>query len=509
MAALLKACQIHSLVLFKIARGDGRRVLLPLPAIFEGGEQRSCVLRARREEMDMADDDGRIRTGTVWTATTHAITAVIGSGVLALPWSVAQMGWIMGPIALVACAYVTYYTAILLTDCYRTPDPVKGRRNYTYMDVVRSCLGPRDVFICGVTQYVMLWGTMIGYTITAATSMMAVVRSNCYHYKGHNASCSSSGTLYMIIFGILEIVLSQFPNLEKITLISVVAAVMSFVYSFIGLFLCIMKFASHHSIGGTILGVKVGVDSVSASTKAWHSLQALGNISFAYTYAMLLIEIQDTLKSPPPENQTMKRATFYGIGITTVFYVSLGCIGYAAFGNDAPGNVLTGFQEPFWLVDIANIAVLIHLIGAYQVYGQPIYAKYEGWLAKKWPESVFFHHVYTLQLPLLKGQALQFTPCKLVFRTVFVVVTTVISLMLPFFNAILGLLGAVAFWPLTVYYPVTVYMAQAKIKRGEWTWVILQCLSMAALVVSLLAAIGSVADIAQRFKHVTIFKIEL
>lgn len=143
------------------------------------------------------------------------------------------------------------------------------------------------------------------------------------------------------------------------------------------------------------------------------------------------------------------------------------------------------------------------------MYGQPIYAKYEGWLAKKWPESVFFHHVYTLQLPLLKGQALQFTPCKLVFRTVFVVVTTVISLMLPFFNAILGLLGAVAFWPLTVYYPVTVYMAQAKIKRGEWTWVILQCLSMAALVVSLLAAIGSVADIAQRFKHVTIFKIEL
>lgn len=63
----------------------------------------------------------------------------------------------------------------------------------------------------------------------------------------------------------------------------------------------------------------------------------------------------------------MKRATLYGIGVTAVFYVSLGCIGYAAFGNDAPGNVLTGFKEPFWLVDIANVAVLVHLIGAYQV----------------------------------------------------------------------------------------------------------------------------------------------
>jgi amino acid permease len=63
----------------------------------------------------------------------------------------------------------------------------------------------------------------------------------------------------------------------------------------------------------------------------------------------------------------MKKATLYGIGVTTVFYVSLGCIGYAAFGNSAPGNVLTGFDKPFWLVGVANIAVVIHLAGAYQV----------------------------------------------------------------------------------------------------------------------------------------------
>jgi len=53
---------------------------------------------------------------------------------------------------------------------------------------------------------------------------------------------------------------------------------------------------------------------------------------------------------------------------TAFFYISLGCIGYAAFGNDVPGNILSGFYEPFWLVDMANIAVIIHLIGAYQVY---------------------------------------------------------------------------------------------------------------------------------------------
>ncbi|KAH7663777.1 Amino acid transporters domain-containing protein [Dioscorea alata] len=452
----------------------------------------------RKESMEVVDDDGHQRTGTVWTATSHAITAVIGSGVLALPWSVAQLGWTIGPATLVACAYITYYTANLLSDCYRSPD---GKRNYTYMHVVRSCLGARDVFVCGIAQYTLLWGSMIGYTITVAMSMMAVERSNCFHHKGPNAKCGASGNLYMIIFGLVEILLSQFPNLEKITVLSVVAAAMSFTYSFIALALCIAKFASHGSIEGTSLGVKIAGD-VSASTKVWQSLQALGNIAFAYTYSMLLIEIQDTLKSPPPENKTMKRATRYGIGVTTMFYVSLGCVGYAAFGNTVVGNILTGFYNPFWLVDIANIAVVIHLVGAYQVYGQPIYAKYEEWLANKWPESAFFHNVYAIR-------SFKFTLCKLVLRTAFVVLTTLIAMMLPFFNAVVGLLGSVAFWPLTVYFPVTMYMTRNKIKRGHNQWFALQALSVAALLVSLLAAIGSIADIAQRLKHATIFKTQL
>ena len=80
-------------------------------------------------------------------------------------------------------------------------------------------------------------------------------------------------------------------------------------------------------------------------------------------------ELQDTLKSSPAENKVMKRASFVGVSTTTMFYVLCGCVGYAAFGNDAPGNFLTGFgfYDPFWLIDLANVCIAIHLIGAYQV----------------------------------------------------------------------------------------------------------------------------------------------
>ena len=65
----------------------------------------------------------------------------------------------------------------------------------------------------------------------------------------------------------------------------------------------------------------------------------------------------------------MKKANFIGVSTTTIFYLLCGCSGYASFGENAPGNLLTGFgfYEPYWLVDIANAFVVIHLLGAFQV----------------------------------------------------------------------------------------------------------------------------------------------
>ena len=79
--------------------------------------------------------------------------------------------------------------------------------------------------------------------------------------------------------------------------------------------------------------------------------------------------MKDTLKSPPAENQTMKKASTISITITTIFYLLCAGFGYAAFGGNTPGNLLTGFgfYEPYWLIDFANACIVIHLVGGYQV----------------------------------------------------------------------------------------------------------------------------------------------
>ena len=87
-------------------------------------------------------------TGTVWTAVAHIVTGVIGSGVLSLAWSIAQLGWVGGPMAMFLFASVTLLSSFLLSNTYRSPDPEYGpRRSSSYLDAVNLIKGNLSIFL--------------------------------------------------------------------------------------------------------------------------------------------------------------------------------------------------------------------------------------------------------------------------------------------------------------------------------------------------------------------------
>ncbi|XP_051150894.1 amino acid permease 3-like isoform X2 [Andrographis paniculata] len=450
------------------------------------------------------DDDGRPkRTGSVWTASAHIITAVIGSGVLSLAWAMAQLGWVAGPAVMLLFSMVTYYTSTLLAACYRS-----AKRNYTYMEAVQAHLGGFQVQICGAIQYINLLGVSIGYTIASSISML---KSNCFHQRGHgirsgNNDCQVSSNPYMIAFGLVEIIFSQIPDFDQIWWLSIVAALMSFTYSSIGLALGISKVAENGKFKGSLTGISIVSGSLTETQKIWQSFQALGDVAFAYSFSLVLIEIQDTVKSPPSESKTMKKATLLSVVVTTVFYMSCGCFGYAAFGDGSPDNLLTGFgfYNPFWLLDIANAAIVIHLVGAYQVFCQPLFAFIEKTALKWLPDSKFITREFMVPVPGFRPYKLNLF--RLVWRTMFVILTTLISMLMPFFNDVVGILGAFGFWPLTVYFPVEMYIAKKGIPKWSSRWISLQVLSFACLIVSIAAAAGSFAGVISDLKVYKPFK---
>lgn len=124
------------------------------------------------------------------------------------------------------------------------------------------------------------------------------------------------------------------------------------------------------------------------------------------------------------------------------------------------------------------------------MFCQPLFAFVEKLSAQKWSKSDFVTAEYEISIPLFG--IYQLNLFRLVWRTLFVMLTTIIAMLMPFFNDVVGILGAFGFWPLTVYFPVEMYISQKKI--GKWTsrWIGLQILSMTCLAISIAAAVGSI-----------------
>lgn len=133
-----------------------------------------------------------------------------------------------------------------------------------------------------------------------------------------------------------------------------------------------------------------------------------------------------------------------------------------------------------------------------------MFAFIEKWSAQKWSKSDFVTAEYDIPIPFCGVYQLNFF--RLVWRTLFVILTTVIAMLLPFFNDVVGILGAFGFWPLTVYFPVEMYISSRKIRRWTTMWVGLQILSMTCLLISVAAAVGSVAGVVLDLKTYKPFK---
>ncbi|KAI3717942.1 hypothetical protein L1987_69885 [Smallanthus sonchifolius] len=437
-------------------------------------------------------------TGTVWTAVAHFIAGVIGSGVLSLAWSMTQLGWIAGPLCVIIIAFFALVSSFLISNIHLYTNPSNGSTttNHSFLQAVHTILGYKNGLVCGCLAYFSLFKTGVVYVITSAICMRAIRQSNCFHKEGHDAACEFEDEYYMLMFGIIQIIASQIPNIFHTKWLSIIAAIMSFTYSSIGIGLGLAQVIEQGEIKGSINGIT----TTNPTQKVWLVAQAIGDIAFSFTFSLILLEIQSTLKSPPSQKVTMKKATTIAVFITTSLYLCCGASGYAAFGDLTPGNLLTGFgfYEPYWLVDFGNACIVLHLVGGYQIYSQTLFALVERWYTEKHPESILTWDIQNLKVPL--WPKFRLNRLRLCFRTTYVVLTVAVGMLFPYFNEVLAFAGSIIFWPLTIYFPVEMYFVHKKVVPWTTKWIVLRLYSCFCLFVTGFTLVGSLQGlIAKRF----------
>ena len=79
-------------------------------------------------------------------------------------------------------------------------------------------------------------------------------------------------------------------------------------------------------------------------------------------------------------------------------------------------------------------------------------------------------------------------------------------MLLPFFNDVVGILGAFGFWPLTVFFPIEMYISQKKIAPWTSRCVGLWIITVTCPFIFIAAAVGSFAGLVLDLKIYNPFK---
>lgn len=342
---------------------------------------------------------------------------------------------------------------------------VPGVRFDRYYNLSQYAFGPRlGPLIVLPQQLIVQVGCDIVYMVTGGKCLKKFLEITC-------TNCTRLRQSYWIcIFGSIHFLLSQLPNFNSVAAVSLAAAIMSLSYSTIAW----VGSLTH----GRVENVSYAYKNTSGADSAFRVFNALGQIAFAFAGHAVTLEIQATIPSTPemPSRIPMFRGALAAYFVNAICYFPVAFIGYWAFGQDVADNVIVGLQRPSWLIAAANLMVVIHVIGSYQVFAMPVFELAERTMVRKFnvPPGILL---------------------RLIVRSAYVAITLFFGVTFPFFGDLLGFFGGFGFAPTSYFLPCIIWLKIKKPKRFSASWVINGACIFTGVFIMLASTIGGLRNI--------------
>ncbi|XP_010488622.1 PREDICTED: GABA transporter 1 [Camelina sativa] len=445
-----------------------------------GGEEEGSGDREKRgEEVDAGSLFVLKSKGTWWHCGFHLTTSIVAPPLLSLPYAFKFLGWIAGISCLVGGAAITFYSYTLLSLTLQH-HASHGHRYLRFRDMAHHILGPKwGRYYVGPIQMAVCYGVVIANALLGGQCLKAM-------YLVMQPNGEMKLFEFVIIFGALLLVLAQIPSFHSLRHIN-----------FFSLLLCLLYSASASAasiyIGKTSDAQKDYTIVGDQETKVFGIFNAIAIIATTYGNG-IIPEIQATIAAPVKEKMLKGLCMCYIIVIMTFFTVAI--TGYWAFGNKANGLIFTNFLNPgtnhylvpTWFIFLINLFTVLQLSAVAVVYLQPINDILESVVSD----------------PTKKEFSIRNVIPRLVARSLFVAVATIVAAMLPFFGDVNSLLGAFGFIPLDFVLPVVFFNFTFKPSKKSFIFWIN---TLIAVVFSILGVIAMVAAVRQIIMDASTYKL--
>lgn len=400
----------------------------------------------------------------------HSVCAVVGAGVLGLPYAFSYLGWMGGLCSLTVLFCVSLYTSYLLSELHEDGNI----RLNTYREIGQHVWGEkRGWWAVAPVQFTLMAGLCITYAVTAGQSLKGIASSEC-----SGVDCQDGIAPWIILFGIVQLFLSQVPDFHSLWWISLMGGAMSIGYCTIaagGSIAAALSDEDYAVVGNTTDVQNNSSSSSSTADNVFGIMNALGSVAFTFGGQAVVPEIQATLATPPRSPLSMMKAIGASYIVVFFTYYSVGISGYAAFGSNVEPDILLSIKKPQILVDIADLMVVFHVAAGYQVFAMPLFDVFENYVRSKMSK---------MPRPVV---------LRLLVRTLFVFVTTFIAVLIPFFGDLMGLIASIGLMPVTFILPPLLWISSRK-PTGIEFWVN-AVIAAGSVALAIVAFIGSLRNI--------------
>ncbi|XP_059659803.1 amino acid transporter AVT3B-like [Cornus florida] len=313
------------------------------------------IPRLSREDTPLLSKSKHLSTQSKTFA--NVFIAIVGSGVLGLPYTFKRTGWVMGSLILISVAFLTYHCMMLLIHTRRRLESLHG-----FAKTKISSFGDLGFVVCGpvgrfsVDSMIVLSqaGFCISYLIFIANTLAYL-----FNYSSINLNPTILGfsPKSFFIWGCFpfQLGLNSIPSLTHLAPLSIFADVVD--------------------IGA--IGV-VMVEDVLIFLKQRPVLQTFGGFSvFFYGMRVAVYAFEGIGMVLPLESEMKDRSKFGKIlGLTMAFisfmYGGFGVLGYFAFGEETKDIITTNFGQGF-VSSLVQLGLCVNLFFTFPLMMNPVH----------------------------------------------------------------------------------------------------------------------------------------
>ncbi|KAJ4963869.1 hypothetical protein NE237_023808 [Protea cynaroides] len=285
----------------------------------------------------------------------NVFIAIVGAGVLGLPYTFKKTGWVLGVLMILSVAIITYRCMMLLVYTRRKLESLQGvSRINSFGDLGFSVCGSIGRIAVDTMIVLSQAGFCISYIIFIANTLAYIFNSSAPTILGFKAK-----NFYIWSCVPFQLGLNSIPTLTHLAPLSIFADVVD--------------------IGA--MGI-VMVEDVLIFLKQQQALIAFGGFNvFFYgvgvaVYAFEGMGMVLPLEAEAKDKEKFGRTLGLSMIIISLIYAAFGALGYFAFGDETRDIITTNLGNGL-LSNLVQLGLCVNLFFTFPLMMNPVYEVFE------------------------------------------------------------------------------------------------------------------------------------